>query len=123
MVSEEELLAAFIEEYEGAAEQSSKARYTNATVLYSKALFALCDIIIITKFRRVPKNHTERFKILREYLPEVYAIADDIWSRHIDAYSRPSSQEAAIALHNAIIKIKDSAGLPESVEASLKNIQ
>ena len=68
----EEIKKTFLEEYEGAEEQLNKGRYKNAAILSSKALFALCDFLIYSKLSKLPKNHTERFRILEEYFPEIY---------------------------------------------------
>ncbi|MFH1054096.1 MAG: hypothetical protein V1740_06780 [Candidatus Woesearchaeota archaeon] len=67
----EELVNTFKEEYEGGIEQFEKQRYKNATILLSKSLFALCDMIILNKLRKLPKNHGERFRILEDHFPKM----------------------------------------------------
>ena len=92
----EELLKTFLEEYEGASEQLEKERYKNATILFSKSLFALCDLIIYSKLNRLPKNHNERFRILEEHFSEVYTIVDDIFSNYTDAYRKVEPNTACL---------------------------
>jgi len=101
----EELEKTFVEEYEGALEQREKQRYKNATILFSKSLFALCDIIIYSKLTKLPKNHTERFRILEEHFPKIYFIVDDIFSHYTDAYSKPILEETCNKIKNGIKKI------------------
>ena len=74
----DDLIQTFLEEFEGAKEELSKGRHKNATILFSKALFAICDILIQSKLNKLPKNHSERFRILEQYFKEVYGIVDDI---------------------------------------------
>ena len=54
-----ELQNTFLEELEGALDQFSKGNYKNTVILISKALFALCDTVILTKLDKLPKNHSE----------------------------------------------------------------
>jgi len=88
-----ELEKTFLEEFEGAQEQLEKERFKNAAILFSKALFALCDLIIYSKLNKLPKNHGERFRILKEYFPEIYSGVDNIFSHYTDAYSKPVLKE------------------------------
>jgi hypothetical protein len=69
MATLDDLEETFIEEYEGGIEQLNKQHYKNATILLSKAVFALCDIMIFQSLRHLPKNHTERFRILEQISP------------------------------------------------------
>ena len=77
-----ELERTFIEEYEGASDELAKERHKNAAILFSKALFALCDLVIFNKLKKLPKNHNERFRILEEYFPEIYSIVDNIFTNY-----------------------------------------
>ena len=43
--------------------------YTSATILYFKCLFGIMDLIIYQKLRLIPKDHTQRFEILKVQLP------------------------------------------------------
>ena len=52
-----ELIQTFLEEYGGAKDELSKGRYKNSTILFSKALFAVCDILIENELNKLPKNH------------------------------------------------------------------
>ena len=44
--------------------------YTSATILYFKTWFAIHDFILLNKIGYAPKDHTERFKLLKEEFPE-----------------------------------------------------
>ena len=116
----EELEKAFVEEYEGAVEQLNKARYKNATILFSKALFALCDLVIHRKLSKLPKNHTERFRILEEYFPEIYSVVDSVFSHYTDAYSRPVLKETCEEIKNGIKKIERDNSISEEIKELIK---
>ncbi|MBS3128011.1 hypothetical protein J4410_02610 [Candidatus Woesearchaeota archaeon] len=106
----------FIEEYEGAQEQAAKERYKNSTILFSKSLFALCDFLIYQKLKKLPKNHTERFRILEEYFPDVYTIVDELFSHYTDAYTKKILKETSEAIQHGIKKIIRTHQIPDSIK-------
>lgn len=116
----EEIEKTFIEEYEGGKEQLEKGRYKNAAILLSKSLFALCDLIIYKKLKRLPKNHTERFRILEEYFSEIYEIVDTIFSHYTDAYSKPILKETCEKIKNGIKKITSNNEVSETIKKIVK---
>lgn len=116
----EEIVRTFVEEYIGALEQLEKDRYKNATILLSKSLFALCDLIIYLKLKKLPKNHSERFRILEEYFPDIYSVADDIFSHYTDAYSKPVLKETCEKIKNGIKKIIGDKELPKEIKEAVR---
>jgi len=86
----------------------------------SKSLFALCDLIIFNRLRKLPKNHGERFRILEEYFPDIYLIADNIFDRYTDAYSKPVLKQSSEEIINGIKKIAGTEKLPESIKKIVK---
>ena len=112
----DELVQTFIEEYKGAKDEMDKSRYKNSAILFSKALFAMCDIIISNKLKKLPKNHTERFRILEDYFKEIYIIVDGIFDKYTDSYSKPILKDACEAIKNGIKKINDIAELPAEIK-------
>ena len=61
--------------------------YTSATILYFKCLFVVLDLIILQKTGTTPKNHTERFDILKKSFSELYLILDKLNSIYRQTYS------------------------------------
>ena len=112
----QELIKTFIEEYAGANDELSKERYKNSLILFSKALFAVCDILILNKLSRLPKNHSERFRILEEYFSAVYEIVDNIFDKYTNSYSKPILKETCEQIKNAIKKIKTIVELPKEIK-------
>ena len=116
----EELEKTFVEEYEGGAEQLEKERYKNAVILLSKSIFAICDILIYLRLSRLPKTHTERFRILEEYFNDVYSIVDDVFSHYTDAYSKPVLRETCVKIKNAIHQITKNRELSKKIKEIIK---
>lgn len=110
-----ELINTFKEEYQGALDEQQKQRYKNAAILFCKALFALADILIEQKLHKLSKNHSERFRLLEKYFPEIYKIVDTIFSHYTDAYSQPILQETCILIKNAIKTITGTENVPEEI--------
>ncbi len=61
--------------------------YTSATILYFKCLFALLDYILFNSLKKTPKDHTERFKLLKISFPGLYKIIDKYFQVYRDTYS------------------------------------
>lgn len=117
-----ELQNTFLEELEGALDQFSKNNYKNTVILLSKALFALCDIIVLLKLNKLPKNHSERFRILEEHFDDIYVIVDEIWSSYTDSYSKPVLKDTCDGLKNAIKKINNITDLSKEVKEAIGKI-
>ena len=114
------LIQTFLEEYEGAKDELSNGRYKNSTILFSKALFAICDILIQNKLNKLPKNHSERFSILEIYFKEIYGIVDEIFDKYTDSYSKTILKETCEAIQNGIKKINEIAELPAEIKGIIK---
>ena len=61
--------------------------YTSSTILYFKCLFVVLDLIILQKKGKTPKDHTERFSILKENFSELYSILDKYYPIYRQTYS------------------------------------
>src|SRR3989338_11522743 len=114
------LIQTFLEEFEGAKDELSKGRYKNSVILLSKALFAVCDILIQNKLNKLPKNHSERFRILEGYFKETYKIVDEVFDKYTDSYSKPALKETCESIKNGIKKINKIADLPKEIKEAIK---
>lgn len=61
--------------------------YTSSTILYFKSLFVILDLIILQKKGKTPKDHSERFSILREDFFELYSFLDKYYPIYRQTYS------------------------------------
>ncbi len=99
-----------MEEYESAKILINLSKNKSAVILLSKALFAITDYLIFEKYKKLPKNHAERFRILEEKEQETYKIVDSIWSKYADSYSKPAVKDSIILLKKAIKEISEKNG-------------
>ena len=67
--------------------------YTSATILYFKTLFAIHDFILLKKIGYAPKDHTERFKLLKKEFPKEYEEIDSEFNTYRSTYNNVISKE------------------------------
>ena len=95
----------FIELYESAELLINSSKFKSAVILLSKALFALADYILFREYGKIPKSHSDRFRALERKNPGIYTVIDKVWSKYIDTYSKPSSEESFELLRESIVKV------------------
>lgn len=105
MNQKEELESTFIEEYSSALLLIKLQKRKSALILLSKSLFALADYFIYSDTMTLPKNHSERFRILKETDKNTYAILDEVWNKYTETYSKPAMSESISMIKNGIKKI------------------
>ena len=70
-----------------------KENYTAAFVLYFKALVGLIDQKIYEMRGTYPRNHTERFRILRFRFPSMLTELEDLFENYRNTYRKETSKE------------------------------
>lgn len=73
--------------YSSAETIYEKGDYTSAATLYFKSLFIVLDYIIFQKLKITPKDHSERFKMLKEFFPEYYELLDKYYGLYRSTYT------------------------------------
>ncbi len=114
----EELEDTFLEEYSSAELLEKEAKLKSATILFSKAIFALVDCILFKKYKVLPKNHAERFRILERREPELYSLLDALWNKYTDTYHRPAAEESISQLKEAIGRISRNENISPKIKKS-----
>lgn len=61
--------------------------FTSATILYFKALFSILDFIILKDSGKIPKDHSERFRILESEHPKLYLLLDKLYPSYRTTYT------------------------------------
>ncbi|WP_232460994.1 hypothetical protein [Thermococcus radiotolerans] len=84
-----------------------KGRYNSASILYFKALVGICDYVIKRDLNLEPKNHSERFAILRLHYRDLYRIVSKFFDFYRDAYERRLTRDEVGALRNEVLKLTD----------------
>ena len=95
MTQREVILKNFWEYYDLAEFALKQKKFNGAVTLYYKALVELCDIALMESVGRLGANHTERFKMLQSYNPELYDISSNLFSFYRDSYSTAISETVA----------------------------
>lgn len=81
--------------------------FTSATILYFKAIFVILDYLILKKSGKSPKDHTERFILLKELFPDLYIFLDKYFNIYRNTYSLTIDKETCDKIKqntNEIIK-------------------
>ncbi len=79
--------------------------YTSATILYFKAFFVVLDYCILKKRGEVPKDHTDRFRILKIDFPTYYVVLDKYFQIYRDTYSTSIAKEICEELRDHVKRI------------------
>ncbi len=100
-MEKDQILLENVREYvQEANEALEKKHYNSAVTLYFKALAVLTDWYILKKRGIIPSNHSERFQILREEYPEVYALLDKDFPIYQNSYKLKLDLNYALVLKN-----------------------
>lgn len=79
--------------------------YTSSAILYFKTLFAICDLIIYRKIGRIPKDHSERFRLLEESFSELYKIVDLLYPDYRSTYRLNLTKQQCDRVKNEVERI------------------
>jgi len=111
MDKKEEMLMQNIKEFYSEGNSAfDRGSFNTATSLYFKALAVLADWIILKKEGFIPKNHTDRFRILEQKFPEIYDLLDKDFPAYQDSYSLSLDKDTAKVLKDDFKKIAQKVG-------------
>ena len=116
------LKASVLEELQGAQSEEKQGRYKNALILYSKALFSLCDYVIIKNNLKPPNDHKERFEILDQYFPFIYRTVKKVFRTYIDTYVKPTDQESCEGMKHALRELRETEKLDPAIKTALEQV-
>lgn len=78
--------------------------------MYFKAIAAVCDYAIYFKLKKLPDNHTERFRILETHFQPFYSVLNKVFSIYQQTYRSDINQEQLEMVKDGLRKIKGLAG-------------
>jgi len=79
--------------------------FTSATILYFKALFTAIDLMILKSKGRIPKDHSERFRILEAFEPVLYSLLDKIYPTYRNTYTTTINKETCDKIKENVKRI------------------
>ena len=81
--------------YESGNDNFAKKRFNAATDSYFKAIVTLCDHIIQANQGLTPKNHIERFDLMKVNYPREFIIVSGLFSRYRQTYNQKADENDA----------------------------
>lgn len=87
--------------------------FTSATILYFKAIFTILDYLILKKAGKSPKDHTERFILLKQLFPDLYEFLDKYFNIYRDTYSLTIDKETCDKIKQNAEEIIKKYKIPE----------
>ena len=94
----EELLENVKEFLDSGEENLKKKRYNASVSDFFKAIVILSDYLIYREIKRLPKNHNERFSLLKTYFQEVYNKVSELFEIYTRSYNLRLAEKDALNL-------------------------
>ena len=91
----------------------------SATNLF-KALFAVDDAALLEKINGKPKDHTERFNMLKSSIPELYSITDRLFSIYRRTYTQDLEQEETNLVKKRVMEAFKNAKIEVPTDEEVK---
>jgi len=105
---EEELLKNVDEFLESGEENLKKQRFNASVSDFFKAIVILCDYLIYKEMRIMPKNHNERFSLLRTYFKDIYRRVSELFGEYTKSYNFRLGKDVANELRSYANELKKS---------------
>lgn len=103
----EELLKNAEEFLESGDENFKKRRYNVAVSDYFKAIVILADFLIYKEIKLLPKNHNDRFSILKSYFDNIYREISELFEIYTKSYNLRLGKEDTNKLKKYAYEFKD----------------
>ncbi|MFA5797265.1 MAG: hypothetical protein WC916_04480 [Candidatus Woesearchaeota archaeon] len=101
-----ELLDNIAEFIESGEENLKKNRFNAAASDFFKAIVISCDYLIYKEIRILPKNHNDRFSLLKKYFPDIYLKVSNLFKKYVDSYNLRLEQKDAISIKTYSYEIR-----------------
>ena len=102
----EELLKNINEFLDSGEENLNKKRFNAAVSDFFKAIVISCDYLIYKEIKIMPKNHNQRFSLLKSYFNKVYEKVSGLFKIYTKSYNLRLKEEDAIKLKNYSYELK-----------------
>ena len=97
-----------VEEFLDSGEENLKKGRFNASVSdFFKAIVILCDYLIYKEIKTMPKNHNDRFSLLRNYFRDIHNRVSELFKTYIRSYNLRLGKEDAIKLRDYANELKN----------------
>lgn len=90
-------------------ENLAKRRYNAAVSDFFKTVVILCDRRLYHEMRLLPKNHTERFDLLKRYFPALHRRVSALFKTYTSSYNLRSTREEATTVKAYALELRSAA--------------
>ncbi len=94
---------------------------SEAATNFFKALFAVDDSALYAKLKLEPKDHTERFDLLRKNSPELYSITDRMFHTYRRTYTQQLNEEEVLLVRKKVMEAFENARIAIPTDEEVKN--
>jgi len=95
-----ELLENAREFIESGKDNLRKKRLNAAASDFFKSIVILCDYLIYKEIKRLPKNHNDRFNLLKIYFNKIYSKVGPLFEIYIKSYNVKMEIKEVLILKN-----------------------
>jgi len=100
---------------ESGEDNIKKERYNVSVADFFKAIAVLCDYLIYKNIKTLPKNHLDRFNLLKAYFPEIYSVVSPMFRRYTESYNQRMTKQDAIKFENYAHELRNFVSSKEKV--------
>ncbi|MBU3924074.1 MAG: HEPN domain-containing protein [Nanoarchaeota archaeon] len=103
----EQLLKNANEFLASATENLTKKRYNAAVSDFFKSIVIFSDYLIYQEIKRFPKNHNDRFHLLKIHFEEIYNKVSPLFKSYIKSYNLNMQEIDAIKMESYANELKN----------------
>ena len=101
-----ELLENIKEFLKSGEDNLKKERFNAATSDFFKAIVVSCDYLLYYNIKILPKNHNERFSLLKKHFKEIYAFISKLFPIYTKSYNFKIKKEDALLIKKYAYELK-----------------
>ena len=94
---------------------------SEAATNFFKALFAADDSALYDQLKLEPKDHTERFDLLRKNNPLLYSITDRMFHTYRRTYTQQLNEEEVLLVRKRVMEVFENAGIDIPTDEEVKS--
>lgn len=102
----EELLENMQEFLESGEDNLKKKRYNASITDFFKSIVIGCDFLLYNEIKILPKNHNERFLLIKKYFPDIYFKLSKLFKIYTRSYNFKSELNEVLEIKNYAYDIK-----------------
>ncbi len=84
---------------EAGKENFDKKRYNVSASDFFKSIVIFCDYLIYKEIKRLPKNHNDRFNLLKIYFNEIYRNVSSLFKIYASSYNLKIKKQEVLDLY------------------------